>query len=458
MSRHDRQRFRAVRPQRHVIVCPHGYCLLWRPDLVALHAGSDLIIAAAYFSIPAGLYVFQRQRRDLEYRWRFGLFTAFIFGCGATHLVGLVTLWQPIYGAKGLVKAATALVSATTAVLLWPVIPKALALPSPTALNHTNGLLQREVAQRLEAEKALQRGYDELERRVAERTEELAQANRRLEAEVAERRRAEDELRRALERLSRHMTNTPLGVIEIGYGSEPDGGGRVRTWSGQAAAIFGWPTDQALGRTATQLGLVHEGDHGKRTLVERDLLHDHRSRTVATLRCYTREREIRHCRFYASVVRRPDGDPDTVLLLVDDITEHLATQENLHRLAHHDLLTDLPNRILFQDRLGQVLARDRREGGKGALMLLDVDQFKEVGHPAGDQLLREVAVRLNKVVREADTLARLGGDEFAVIQTPLADTAAAGRLAQRIARALEPPFRVEECFAKNLIACSMLTP
>jgi hypothetical protein len=115
-----------------------------------------------------------------------------------------------------LVKAATALVSATTAVLLWPVIPKALALPSPTALNRANRLLQHEVAQRLEAEKALQRGHAELERRVAKRTEELAQANRRLEAEVAERRRAEDELRHALERLSRHMTNTPLGQVSSG--------------------------------------------------------------------------------------------------------------------------------------------------------------------------------------------------------------------------------------------------
>ena len=112
------------------------------------------------------------------------------------------------------------------------------------------------------------------------------------------------------------------------------------------------------------------------------------------------------------------------------------------------MLTGLPNRILFQDRLGQALARDRREGGKGALMLLDVDQFKEIndslGHVAGDQLLRELAARLSKVVREADTLARLGGDEFALIQTALADAGAANLLAQRIAHALERPFQIED--------------
>jgi hypothetical protein len=155
---------------------PHGYCLLWRPDLVALHAVSDLVIAAAYFSIPAALFVFLRKRRDLNFRWMFGLFVAFIFACGTTHLVGLVTLWQPVYGLQGLVKAAMALVSIATAVTLWPLLPQALALPSPAA---------------------------------------LAAANARLQAEVAERRRAEAELRAALDRLERHMGNTPLGVVEL---------------------------------------------------------------------------------------------------------------------------------------------------------------------------------------------------------------------------------------------------
>ena len=266
--------------------------------------------------------------------------------------------------------------------------------------------------------------------------------------DVTARKVAEAELQRAHERLARHMNNTPLGVIELAHGASAGQPWRVRAWSGQAEAIFGWTAGQVAGRTLEDLALVHEGDHGKQVLVQRDLLEEHRPRAVATMRCYTQSREIRHCRFHASLVRGSAGQPDTALLLVEDITEHLATQENIHRLAHHDMLTGLPNRILFQDRLGQALARDRREGGKGALMLLDVDQFKEIndslGHVAGDQLLRELAARLNKVVREADTLARLGGDEFALIQTALADTAAASLLAQRIAHALERPFRIED--------------
>ena len=122
---------------------PHGYCLLWRPDLVAMHALSDAVIAVSYFSIPMALAVFVRRRIDLEYKWVFWLFVAFIVACGTTHLVGLVTLWQPVYGLQGLVKVATAGVSVTTAFLLWPLIPKALALPSPSALKQANTELEK---------------------------------------------------------------------------------------------------------------------------------------------------------------------------------------------------------------------------------------------------------------------------------------------------------------------------
>ena len=165
---------------------------------------------------------------------------------------------------------------------------------------------------------------------------------------------------------------------------------------------------------------------------------------MATLRCYTQSREIRHCRFHASLVRGSDGEPDTVLLLVEDITEHLATQENIHRLAHHDMLTGLPNRVLFQDRLDQALARGRREGCKGALMLLDLDQFKEIndslGHAAGDAALIEFSRRLAMATRESDTVARLGGDEFAVLLTHAGSATTLATTLDRIQTAVEGPF------------------
>ena len=89
----------------------HGYCLLWKPWLVVLHAGSDFLIFAAYFAIPVAIWLFLRQRPDLELKPLAILFAAFIFLCGLTHLVQMVTLWWPIYETQAFVKAATAFVS-----------------------------------------------------------------------------------------------------------------------------------------------------------------------------------------------------------------------------------------------------------------------------------------------------------------------------------------------------------
>ena len=110
---------------------PHGFCLLWRPELIWLHVGSDLIIAASYFSIPAALAYFLLKRRDLAFGWIFWMFVAFIVACGTTHVFAILTLWYPVYGVEGAVKAFTALASVATAFVLWPLLPRAIALPSP---------------------------------------------------------------------------------------------------------------------------------------------------------------------------------------------------------------------------------------------------------------------------------------------------------------------------------------
>jgi signal transduction histidine kinase len=147
---------------------PHGYCLLWRPDLVAIHAISDALIAFSYFVIPFGIWYFARRRADLQFKPVFFLFAAFILFCGITHLVALTTLWLPIYGAQGLMKAATAAVSLASAYALWPTIPKALAIPGLSSLRKAN----EEMAEAVSDREAL----------VAARTAELTAANRELEA------------------------------------------------------------------------------------------------------------------------------------------------------------------------------------------------------------------------------------------------------------------------------------
>lgn len=134
---------------------PHGYCLVWRPELIWLHVVSDSIISIAYYSIPFALAIFVSKRRDVEFGWVFWAFAIFIMACGTTHVLAIWTLWVPDYGLEGAVKAITAISSIVTAVMLWPLLPKALALPSPTQLREAYAALQVETDERRKAEDML---------------------------------------------------------------------------------------------------------------------------------------------------------------------------------------------------------------------------------------------------------------------------------------------------------------
>ena len=131
---------------------PHGICLLWQPDLLALHVAADALTGLSYYSIPVALVYFIWRRRDVAFSWVFGLFAAFILACGTTHFFSIWTLWNPDYGVEGIVKGVTATVSVLTAVALWVLMPKALALPSPRQLAAANAALQREIVERRAAE------------------------------------------------------------------------------------------------------------------------------------------------------------------------------------------------------------------------------------------------------------------------------------------------------------------
>src|SRR4029078_11410120 len=113
------------------------------------------------------------RRKDLVSGWVPYLFVSFIVACGITHLFGIWTLWVPDYGLQAAIKVGTAAVSLTTAVALWPLMPKLLALPSPKLLAEKNALLAREVHDRREAERRLSELNAQLERRVADRTASL---------------------------------------------------------------------------------------------------------------------------------------------------------------------------------------------------------------------------------------------------------------------------------------------
>ncbi|MEX0269223.1 ATP-binding protein [Leptolyngbyaceae cyanobacterium UHCC 1019] len=160
---------------------PHGHCYLWKPGLVWLNISADTLIAIAYYSIPITLLYFVRRRSDLPFNWIFLLFGSFIVACGTTHLMAVWTLWHPTYWLAGSLKAITALVSVFTAIKLVPIIPLALAIPSPAQLEQANQALQVQISERLGIETELRQYQTQLEALVSDRTAQLAASNRQME-------------------------------------------------------------------------------------------------------------------------------------------------------------------------------------------------------------------------------------------------------------------------------------
>ena len=190
---------------------PHGICLLWEPELIWLHVTSDALIAMAYFSIPIALAIFVSKRRDLKFGWLYWAFGVFILACGFTHVLSIYTLWVPIYGIEGLVKAATAIASVLTAGMLWPLLPELLTIPSPFELRQVRAALEEE----------------EMKGRGAER----------LLAQFQETQRA---LRESMARLTAVVETAVDGFILI------DSRGRILLFNPACERLFGYRADEVF--------------------------------------------------------------------------------------------------------------------------------------------------------------------------------------------------------------------
>jgi diguanylate cyclase (GGDEF)-like protein/PAS domain S-box-containing protein len=152
---------------------------------------------------------------------------------------------------------------------------------------------------------------------------------------------------------------------------------------------------------------------------------------------------------------------EEIACFVVDLSQNKQTQEKLTHLAYHDALTDLPNQVLFKDRLKQAIALSRRNDQMQAVLLLNVDRFKTIndslGYTAGDRLLQSVAQRLTSCVRESDTVARFGGDEFAILLTQIPRAQDAANVARAIKQSLDQAFLFEdqEIFVSSSIGISL---
>jgi diguanylate cyclase (GGDEF)-like protein/PAS domain S-box-containing protein len=216
----------------------------------------------------------------------------------------------------------------------------------------------------------------------------------------------------------------------------------VRWQSPSVAKLLGHDPERSLGRRLVDL--VHPEDAPQ---VERLL-----TATTHRAGAITLSARIRHAdgdwRQLEVIAdnRLTDSAVHGIVLSMRDVTARQALEDELRHQAFHDALTGLANRSLFEDHLIQALARARRQHAPAAVMFLDLDDFKTIndslGHEAGDELLRGVALRLAGVVRAHDTAARLGGDEFAVLAEALDDEPNARVIAERLLDAVAEPFTI----------------
>jgi len=148
-------------PMNNVIeYLPHGFCIAWNPQLLAMHVISDLLIAIAYFSIPIGIVYVAKRRPDAELQPIYYLFAAFILACGVTHVMGIFTLWFPLYYTQGIAKIVTALVSVATAIYLLPKLKHIMALPDLGKLTQINSALAAEIESRRQSEASLRQSQE----------------------------------------------------------------------------------------------------------------------------------------------------------------------------------------------------------------------------------------------------------------------------------------------------------
>ena len=269
---------------------PHGYCFTWSPGILWTMVGSDAIIAAAYFAIPAGILVFARRRPDPRVRRVAGLFGAFIVACGVTHLMDIWTIWRPDYALQALTKVATAAISLTTAIAAWRLLPALLALPS---------------------------------------SEQLHAAFRHLEVETSERRTAQEQAAD----VERSLALT-LAVIDAGL-ITTDRHGNVATMNAVAERITGWSQEEARGRSYWEVFAADDrpADFAGRTVVDAVARSAVGIEVPHRVMARSRKGVVTTVEARGALLHDDDGGVRGVLAVLRDMTQGDQAELGMRRLA-----------------------------------------------------------------------------------------------------------------------------
>ena len=218
--------------------------------------------------------------------------------------------------------------------------------------------------------------------------------------------------------------------------------------------------ERMLGYTACELATIsfreytHPDDIERNLYLFNEMMDGRIDSFQLEKRYFRRDGEMIWTQITAAVERDQDGEPRFAISMIENITERKAAEDALRRQSElnehqalHDGLTGLPNRTLFYDRIRQAILTAGREGGRVAVMMMDVDRFKEIndtlGHHVGDALLEELARRLQNVLRTSDTVARLGGDEFGLLLPQHCEPADVRIVLERICEGVEEPIMLE---------------
>lgn len=369
---------------------PHGYCLTWDPFLVSGFVISDALVGLAYYSIPLALVVFIRRNPQLHFGSLFWMFSLFIFACGTGHFISILNIWSPMYRLDASVRIVTAVVSVATALLLIPIMPRASAMLR----------FNREASERLSAINA-----------------ELQQANAAL---------LESEARTRL-----ILENAPIGLAIVGLD------GRFVSVNRTLCEMLGYGDEEL--RAKTFQDITHADDIIEDMRYVEALLAGQRDVYRLDKRYIHALGGVVHIQLDVAILRDAQQQPVHFIAQIQDIGDRIQQSQHLERLAMLDSLTGLPNRRAFLDEAERVVLHARRQQQPVALMMIDLDHFKQIndahGHPSGDRVLQSIREIVLPCLRGGDILARLGGEEFAAL-LPNASAAIAVQQAERVRQAI----------------------
>ncbi|BCB25908.1 GGDEF domain-containing protein [Sulfurimicrobium lacus] len=232
----------------------------------------------------------------------------------------------------------------------------------------------------------------------------------------------------------------PLAIVTL------NNDGTVIFWSRSAEKMFGWSSHEVLGKAP----LILSGDGNNDFLRWCDqALDENAPHETELLGQRRRDGSLIDLRIWAANLEDGDGFMGSLMAVIADVTEHKRVEARMQRLATHDGLTGLPNRILLCDRISQALFKIFREGSEmAAVLVIGLNNFdlvlQSLGFVAGDRLLNELAQRLGGLVRQSDTLARYGQDTFAVVLPALEREQDAAKVAEKILDIFVAPFFIDE--------------